>query len=308
MFNRIATVSKEAAAFAFDALAPEEAAARERAYFAGMPGSLAKASQAEVFPIGPSWTWLHPDTYWTLPGGSQHEAVAATRPWKEDRFTEVIEDRPNHREFAAVRRPGYYFTLDAGAARGYASTGLGILWVPGFGNVLVSSNKVPGRPAFGWQADAAKLHDAQKSLRIDWAGDKPASADRVTLRGEGQPEVVLSLSDETAAMEMNASPTAPFYLPFVLRKGDVWTADGGVAVDPFSNEAGSSGIKSLRLTRKGAGVTHDLRIEFSSPARFRPATAPYPLGHGLFVRGFSVSPVQAQADGGFTIKFTRTPR
>lgn len=311
LFNHIATQSIEARAFAFDVLTPGEIAVRETAFFSSMPASLQQRVPLEIFPIGPNWTWDRPNDYWPLAAEAQYAAVADTLPWKESRFTKLENYRRLQRDFAAARRPGYYFTLHGGAASHFSSTGLGLLWVPGFGNVLRSSNRSSNRAAFGWQVDGVALHAAQKQMRIDWGPDGAEKSKHAMLLGQGQPIINLYLGDESLALGLPADAimAKPFYLPFVFRKGDQWIADDGpTLIDPFGNAVGLVVEKSLRLTRSGEGVTHDLQLEFSAPTQISFATVASSLDYGLHVRGVAVRLAGPQSNSDLKITFTRILR
>jgi hypothetical protein len=322
-YNHAATQSAEARAFAIGALSPEEAEARAAAFFEAMPTMLQERSRQSIYnPYAPYW-WDGTGDYWTLPAGSQKEAVTETAVWRETRFVKTFRYKSRKiyslneegQEITGVRRPGYYISLHAGHANGRQNRGAGLLWMPGFGNVFVSVNNNE-RPAFGWAASGRELAAQQKSLRLDWHGVSPEAATRVSLPGLDQPAIDLQLDDEQLGIvPVAVSPEKPFYLPIVMREGDRWFLADGTDLDPFLQQAGAAlaqGSRELRIRRSGDGVTHDVIIKFSTPPRLVFTGKPAPLGAGMFVRGLSVAPAApaapASAGNGFSIRFTRTQR
>jgi hypothetical protein len=182
-----------------------------------------------------------------------------------------------------------------------------VLWVPGYGNALLSSNR-NGRPAWGWHATGDQLATAQKALRLQWDKDRPEASTRVTLLGEAQPPVALLFGDDALVFEVAATAGRPFYLPLVFRQEDRWIPDNGASIFPAEKTIGSgrTTTQSLRLIRTGTGVTHDLEIRFFHPVNISFAMSPSSLGYGLFVRGIALRPADPAVTGPMSITFSRT--
>lgn len=306
-YNHAATETWEARAFALGALTPEEAATRTETFFKTLPDLLTARAPNSIYNPYTSWWWDGTGDYWPLPQGSQHEAVARTRPWREERFTEVIRLDLDEQEFVGLRRPGYYLTLHAGRAHGRQNKGLGILWVPGFGNVLTSANDIE-RAAFGWFASGRELAKSQRTQHLDWSGVNPEDASQVKLPGGQTPALRFGLEDERLeiAVALDTEDGGPLYLPLVLSEGDVWTSAEGEALSASSTEERLV-TTSLRLRRSRPAVTHDLIITFSSPAVVDLTARPRPLGEKLAVRGVAVR-AATRSVGDFRISISRVLR
>ncbi|MDR1281749.1 MAG: hypothetical protein LBK99_13130 [Opitutaceae bacterium] len=311
-YNHAATQSNEALAFAIGALTPQEADQRAASFFADMPKSLQSRAPRSIYNPYASYWWDGTGDYWSLPAGAGKKAVEETRVWRESRFVEIMRLAVEDQEIVGIRRPGYYVSLHAGRANGRQNKGAGLLWMPGFGSVFVSANESE-RPVFGWSISGRELAARQKSLRLDWRGEKPDTASQVSLLGLRQPVVHLQLGDDQLGIvPTNLSPQKAFCLPMVLREGDRWILSDGTRVNPFDQDGTALVGQELRIQRSGDGVTHDVMVRFSSNPRLVFAGQPMALGFGMFVRGLSVAP--ASAEGGvsgkedFRISFSRVRR
>ncbi|MDR1284562.1 MAG: hypothetical protein LBK99_27685 [Opitutaceae bacterium] len=285
-FNHIATLVPEARAFAINAITPEKAADREDAFFRNWPASLAWLAQPSHVRGAQRGAYAWDDaangTFWTLPADAMQQAVTQTRPWKETRFTESFRDDMNEQELSCVRRPGYYATIRSGRANGKQVPGLGLVWVPGFGSVFVSSNDSP-RPAFGWRRTGAETKREIRRMTRIWSGPSPEKSGSLTLSCENFPSFRFDFADETLGIRTEG---APLHLPLLNRSGEEWTlADGSAwngkqVVTTFS----------LRLHRVDQNVTHDVVLAFARPVVLEMA-APHAVAEDIIIRSLSVTPV-----------------
>ncbi|EIQ00164.1 hypothetical protein OpiT1DRAFT_04704 [Opitutaceae bacterium TAV1] len=299
-FSHIAAIVPEARAFVINPVSPEKATVMEKDFFARWPASLAWIAQPSHVRGAQKGAYAWDDaangTYWTLPDDTMPKAVEQTITWKESRFTKKFRDDMNEQELSCVRRPGYYATFRSGLANGRQTLGLGLVWIPGFGTVLVSANDTP-RPAFGWHPTGAESRRAFRRMQRTWSGSpSPENPAQLILSSDNLPPIKFGFRDEMLTIRAEG---APLHLPLFNRKNEKWTLSNGSAWT--AREVVTT--TSLLLQRAGTNVTHDALINFGQPVTLT-AAEPVIAGYDQ-VRSVTVTPAKS---GGVEMTIQRIAR